>query len=248
MFIYIALELRDHEAMSTPSAPRTARDFARIELTRLILANARAQLAEVGPGELSVRQIARELGMASSAVYRYFPSRDHLITALLIECYDESGEAVEAAERAVPKAQLARRWSATAHALRDWALVNRHEYALLYGSPVPGYAAPQDTIGPAARVPAVFLGLVADAEERGVPLPSPHAPVPRKEKASLAPIADMVGRPIGDERLVRAMMTWPLLVGQISLELFGHLYRGVLDYDAHFAHLVDRAALDLGFR
>jgi len=234
--------------MSSPSAPRTARDYARIELTRQILTSARTQLADVGPGELSVRQIARDLGMASSAVYRYFPSRDHLITALLIQCYDESGAAVEAAESAVPKSQLARRWRATAHALRDWALANRHEYALLYGSPVPGYAAPQDTIGPAARVPAVFLGLVADAEERGLPVGAPPAPVPRKEKASLAPIVGMVGRPIGDERLVRAMMAWPMLIGQISLELFGHLYRGVLDYDAHFAHLVDRTALDLGLR
>jgi AcrR family transcriptional regulator len=248
LFVYIALVFGDHRTMSTPSAPRTARDFARIELTRQILASARTQLAEVGPGELSVRQIARELGMASSAVYRYFPSRDHLITALLIESYDESGAAVEAAEAGVRRDDLHKRWSATAHALRDWALANRHEYALLYGSPVPGYAAPQDTIGPAARVPAVFLGLVADAEEHGLPLGVTSMPVPRKEKASLAPIAEMIGRPIGDERLVRAMMVWPTLIGQISLELFGHLYRGVLDYDAHFAHLVDRLSVDLGLR
>lgn len=232
--------------MSTAPAPRTARDFARIELTRQILARARAQLAEVGPGELSVRQIARELGMASSAVYRYFPSRDHLITALLIQCYDESGAAVEAAEAGVPRDRLRRRWVATATALREWALANRHEYALLYGSPVPGYAAPEDTVTPAMRTPQVFLQLMADAEERGVPLGAPSMPVPRKEKAALAPIAESLGRPIGDERLVRALMVWPLLIGQLTLELFGHLHKGVLDHDAHFAHLVDRAASDLG--
>jgi AcrR family transcriptional regulator len=234
--------------VSTTSAPRTARDFARIELTRAILTKAREQLAEVGPGELSVRRIARELGMASSAVYRYFPSRDHVITALLIQCYDESGAAVEAAEAAVPRDQLHKRWVATATALREWALANRQEYALLYGSPVPGYAAPEDTVVPAMRVPRVFLGLVADAEERGVRLGAPSAPVPRKEKAALAPIAESLGRPIGDERLVRAMMAWPMLIGQLTLELFGHLHKGVLDYDAHFAHLVDRVSLDLGFR
>ena len=234
--------------MTTESAPRTARDFARIELTRAILASARAQLAEVGPGELSVRQIARELGMASSAVYRYFPSRDHLITALLVQCYDESGAAVEAAEAGVPRGQLHRRWVATAHALRDWALANRQEYALLYGSPVPGYAAPEDTVMPAMRVPRVFLELMADAEERGLVLGAPSAPVPRKEKAALAPVAELVVRPIGVERLVRAMMVWPTLIGQISLELFGHLHNGVLDYDVHFDHLVDRVSLDLGLR
>jgi AcrR family transcriptional regulator len=234
--------------METPSAPRTARDFARIELTRAILANARAQLAEVGPGELSVRQIARELGMASSAVYRYFPSRDHLITALLIQCYDESGEAVEAAEAAVPRQQLRKRWVATATALRDWALANRQEYALLYGSPVPGYTAPEDTVMPAMRTPRVFLGLMADAEEQGVPLGAPSMPVPRKERAALAPIAESIGRPVSDERLVRAMVAWPMLIGQLTLELFGHLHKGVLDYDVHFAHLVDRVATDLGLR
>jgi len=235
-------------SMSTQSAPRTARDFARIELTRAILAKAREQLAEVGPGELSVRQIARELGMASSAVYRYFPSRDHLITALLIQCYDESGAAVEAAEAELPRDQLNKRWVAMATALRSWALANRHEYALLYGSPVPGYAAPEDTVMPAMRVPQLFLGLIADAEERGAVLGVPHAPVPRKEKAALAPIAESIGRPVGDERLVRAMMVWPMLIGQLTLELFGHLHKGVLDYDVHFAHLVDRISLDLGLR
>lgn len=232
--------------MNSPSAPRTARDFARIELTRTILASARTQLADVGPGELSVRQIARELGMASSAVYRYFPSRDHLITALLIGCYDESGAAVEAAEAGVPRHQLRRRWIAMATALRDWALANRHEYALLYGSPVPGYAAPEDTVTPAMRTPQVFLSLMADAEERGATLGAPTMPVPRKEKAALAPIVESIGRPISDERLVRAMMVWPMLIGQLTLELFGHLHKGVLDYDVHFAHLLDRVAKDLG--
>ena len=72
--------------------------------------------------------------------------------------------------------------------------------------------------------------------------------MPRKEKAALAPIAASVEGRIGDERLVRAMMTWPLLIGQITLELFGHLHKGVLDYDVHFAHLVDRISLDLGLR
>jgi AcrR family transcriptional regulator len=246
LFVYTALETRQNGRMTTTSAPRTARDFARIELTRAILASARAQLADVGPGELSVRQIARELGMASSAVYRYFPSRDHLITALLVECYDESGAAVEAAEAAVPRHQLRKRWIATATSLRDWSLANRHEYALLYGSPVPGYAAPEDTVTPAMRTPRVFLALIADAEAQGASLGAPSMPVPRKEKAALAPIMESLGQPIGDERLVRAMMAWPMLIGQLTLELFGHLHKGILDYDAHFAHLLDRVAQDLG--
>jgi AcrR family transcriptional regulator len=225
--------------------PRTPRDFARIELTRSILAVGRAQLAAVGPGELSLRAVARDLGMASSAVYRYFPSRDHLITALLVECYDESGAAVEAADDAVARSRYRKRWLVMAGALRDWARANFHEYALLYGSPVPGYAAPEDTIVPAQRVPARLLGLMADAEIAALPLGAPAMKVPRAVSVSFRPIASQY-ECISDERMVRALMAWATLIGQISLELFGHLHQGVLDYDAHFDHLMHRVATDLG--
>ncbi|MCW2755286.1 MAG: transcriptional regulator, TetR family [Marmoricola sp.] len=232
--------------MTSQSAPRTARDFARIELTRAILEAARRHLAEVGPGELSVRSIARDLGMASSAVYRYFPSRDHLITALLVQCYDESAALVEAADAAVRPDRLRQRWIAMTLALRAWALDNQHEYALLYGSPVPGYAAPQDTVGPATRVPQALLQLMADAEEAGTVLGAPTAPLSRKERAALAPISASVGRPISDERVLRSLTGWALLIGGLSLELFGHLNRGVLDYDLNFRCLVEQAADDFG--
>ena len=80
---------------------RTARERAREEITAEILSAARARLQEAGPGELSLRAVARDVGMVSSAVYRYFPSRDDLLTALILQCYDELGEAVERADAAV---------------------------------------------------------------------------------------------------------------------------------------------------
>ena len=227
------------------AAPRTARDFARIELTRRILVSARAQLAAVGPGELSLRAVARDVGMASSAVYRYFPSRDHLITALLIECYDESGAAVERADDAVAQAEYRERWLAMAGAFRDWARTNFHEYALLYGSPVPGYAAPEDTIVPAQRVPARLLGLLADVEAAGLPLGPGDVKVPQAVRASFRPIREVYGG-VSDERMMGALTAWATLIGQLTLELFGHLESGVLDYDAHFHHMMERVADDLG--
>jgi len=244
LFVVTALVSRQDVVMTT--APRTARDFARIELTHAILAVARAHLAAEGPGQLSLRAVARELGMASSAVYRYFPSRDQLITALLVECYDESAAAVEAAEKQVPRSRYRRRLLVATGALRDWARANSFEYALLYGSPVPGYAAPQDTIGPATRVPRVLLGLMVDVEEAHLPLGSPPATLTRAQGASMAPISVFMDGRIGDERLARALMAWATLIGQISLELFGHLHQGVLDYDAHFRRLMENAADDLG--
>src|SRR4051795_9902207 len=173
-----------------PSARRTARALARAELTRAILDRAGVQLAEVGPAALSVRQIARDLEMASSAVYRYFPSRDALLTALLVQAYDDLGAAVEQGDASAARDDLRGRWTGIALALRDWAVAHPHQYALTYGSPVPGYAAPQDTIASATRVSLALITLVSDAEAAGR---APGAPTRRATPAELEAIAPVRG-------------------------------------------------------
>ena len=89
--------------------------------------------------------------MVSSAVYRYFPSRDDLLTRLIIDGYDALGRG-RRGRRPTRRAAPAERWLAVCRAVRAWALAHPHEYALLYGSPVPGYTAPQDTVPAASRV------------------------------------------------------------------------------------------------
>src|SRR5829696_3238076 len=103
----------------------------RAEMQVEIKAVARRHLAADG-ANLSLRAVARDLGMASSAVYRYFASRDDLLTALIIDAYDALGAAAEKAEAAVDRDDLPGRWLATCHGVRDWALANPHEYALIY--------------------------------------------------------------------------------------------------------------------
>ena len=125
------------------AAIRGVRERAREELTREIKQEARRQLAVEGAQRLSLRAVARELGMASSALYRYFPSRDDLLTALITDAYNALGEQVEqAAAAVVPATDTRARWYALCATLRAWAKANPHEYALLYGTPVPGYSAP----------------------------------------------------------------------------------------------------------
>jgi AcrR family transcriptional regulator len=143
----------------------TARERVRAELTAEITEAARRQLAEVGAAALSLRAVARELGMASSAVYRYFPSRDDLLTRLIIDGYDDLGAAAEAADR--PSAAPAERWLTVCRAVRDWAKAHPHEYALLYGSPVPGYEAPKDTVPAASRVGVVLGRILGEAARAG---------------------------------------------------------------------------------
>jgi AcrR family transcriptional regulator len=233
-----------------PSAPRTARAVARAELTRAILDRAREQLAEVGPAALSVRAIARDLGMASSAVYRYFPSRDALLTALIIDGYDDLGAAVEAADAGVrQRRRLDLRFGAVCHAVRDWARADPHRYGLLYGTPVPGYAAPDDTVAPATRTTSLLVSIVAAAQEAGCQ-PASATTMSRAEIAAIAPLTSFVAldSPIDPEFALRASVVYATLFGHISLELFGHFHRAILDYDTHFAHVVDQMAVDLGLR
>lgn len=218
------------DATLSPAPRRAAgvRERARAELTREIVAEARRQLAEVGPAALSLRAVAREIGMVSSAVYRYVTSRDELLTLLIVEAYDALGAAVERAEAAVVRDDLRGRWQATCRAMRDWARANPHEHSLIFGSPVPGYAAPQTTIGPASRVPTVLIGILVDGLHRGLIDPDGVAALPEAVQRSLDPIRDQVA-PLPDELLARGLAAWTLLVGAVSFELFGHTHNVVDD-------------------
>src|SRR6478609_854344 len=195
------------------SAPGV-RARVRAELTREIAAAARRHLASDGAAALSLRAVARELGMASSAVYRYFPSRDELLTALIVDAYNAMGEAAEGADAEHPRADLMSRWQAACAAVRGWALAHPHEYALVYGSPVPGYAAPEATIGPAARVGTVLAEVVADGVAAGVVGSGTGGAY-----ATLAPgLAPALGLPVDPEGSLgtRCVAVWTALFGLVS--------------------------------
>lgn len=204
--------------------PRTARERGRAELTAYILEVARRHLAEQGAAALSLRAIAREIGMASSAIYRYFPSRDDLFTALVIEAYDAIGEVAESAEVASRRSAPARRWSALASEIRSWARANPHAYALIYGSPVPGYAAPETTVDHAARGPLAMLRITADGVADGRIDIGRTPKLTAKVKADFASLRSAVNLDVPDAVLARAFQAWFALFGFITWELFGHLH------------------------
>ncbi|MPY95745.1 MAG: TetR family transcriptional regulator [Acidimicrobiia bacterium] len=223
------------------SAGATARARARAELTREIKAEARRQLGRSGASELSLRAVARELGMVSSAVYRYFASRDELLTALIIDAYDAVGATAESAAGDEGDGVEAR-WLRTAGAIRSWAVEHPHDYALVYGSPVPGYEAPGDTVSAAMRVGVVALGIVADGVAAGEIWPGGGPPLPPALQPDLARLRDEVAPRVTDEVLARALYAWAQLFGMISLELFGHFHNVIDDYGAFFDHQMRRSA------
>src|ERR1700751_6388919 len=141
----------------------------------------RRQLVAHGAAGLSLLSIARDLGMVSSAVYRYVSSRDELLTLLLIDAYTELADAVDRARDAMPDV-----WSddviAIAHAARSWAIAHPASWALLYGSPVPGYHAPRErTVGPGTRVVAALFDAIGAGIAAG--------DVPRSNIAAAQPLS-----------------------------------------------------------
>jgi len=211
----------------------TARERARAGLISDIKDEARRQLVEAGPSGLVVRAIARELGMAPSALYRYFASREELLTALIIDAYDALGEVAEAADAACAPDDYFGRLRAIGRAVRSWALDHPHEYALIYGFPVSGYRAPPDTFGPALRVGLVLAGVLRDGVVCGVidprgsdPPISPGLLLDVQRAADLMP-----GVPPGV--VLRGLVAWTQLFGAVSMEVFGHL-EGVVEDRADF--------------
>ncbi|MDN0196454.1 TetR/AcrR family transcriptional regulator [Streptomyces sp. S.PNR 29] len=227
------------------STARGARARARIEVTAAIKDEARRQLAADGAAKLSLRAVARELGMVSSALYRYFPSRDDLLTALIIDAYDSLGEAAEAAHDAVAGAGPAQRWGAVCEAVRGWALGHPHEYALIYGSPVPGYTAPEATVPAASRVGLLLIGIARDAHQGSglteVSLPQELRPEAERMAADLAP-------DLPPETVTALVAAWAQLYGLVGFELFGQFNRVVEDREAFFRHAALRLAHGVGIK
>ncbi|MBM2619107.1 WHG domain-containing protein [Actinoplanes sp. LDG1-06] len=212
----------------------------RAEMTDEIKAVARRHLATDG-ANLSLRAVARDMGMASSAVYRYFASRDELLTAMIIDAYNSLGEAAEqAAQGAAGKAtgkeagkeaaeqngktELDRFLAAT-HAVREWALADPHQWALIYGSPVPGYQAPQDTIGPATRVILLIADIVKSAYDSGRIAERP--PITGQFAEELRVVADNYAAGTPPRAVAAALSAFLHLSGAVSSELFGQLNKSV---------------------
>ncbi len=211
-------------------------------MTAEIKAVARQHL-ETDGANLSLRAVARDMGMVSSAVYRYFASRDDLLTALILDAYNALGETVEAADAAVSdRSRLRARWRAATRAVRHWALAKPAEYALIYGSPVPGYAAPPDTIAAAARTPVALARILADANTAGTPSSTRLSVVARNDLAArltgavladLARTRDDIAPGLPEEVLLLGITSWIQMFGSVSLELFGQ-FNNVIDAREEF--------------
>lgn len=234
----------------------TPRQRARQQTIRDIKRLARRQLATEGSAALSLRAIARELNIVSSAIYRYVPSRDELLTMLIVDAYNALGEAVEKAEAAADRTDFHARWMAAGRAFRTWSVAHPEEFGLLYGSPVPGYVAPPDrTNVPGTRVSLLLLGLVGEAAEAGSAQPPYDPPeIGPDLRAGFAGLRTAIRTETGaaaefsDELATRILLAWTTLVGLVSFELTNQFRGMVTDHAAHFDHQLARLSHLLGLK
>jgi AcrR family transcriptional regulator len=195
------------------------RQETREKIETQIIELGRRHLVTEGAAGLSLRAISRDLGMVSSAVYRYVASRDDLLTLLLVDAYSELADAVDLA--GVAAGSWRDQLLAMAHAARRWAVDQPARWALLYGSPVPGYQAPrQRTVGPGTRVVGTLFNAIAAGIAAG--------DIPQSTVAAAQPLSSDFERVrqefefTGDDSAVaKCFLLWAGLVGAISLEVFG---------------------------
>jgi AcrR family transcriptional regulator len=215
----------------------------RANQTAAIKVVARRLIADQGVADLSLREVSREMGMVSSALYRYFATRDELLTALIFDAYSELGAVVEKAESKIARGDTRARWRAACAAVRKWATSHPHEYALLYGTPVPGYLAPNVTIAAATRVPGVLGRILSDDVE----LHPRRRLVDKKAAVDVRPFLQVDALTpsmpnVAPEHFVRALMAWTNLFGTVSFELFGHYVGSVTSYRQFFDRVVEELA------
>jgi AcrR family transcriptional regulator len=239
--------------MSTPAPvdarPLSRRDRQRIATVAEIKALARQQLAEAGPGALSLRAIAREMGMASSALYRYFASYEELIGALCADAYNSVADTIGEARDSQPADDPARQWWAIGQAYRRWALDNPADFGLIFGTPIPGYQAPPELTGPAAgRFAAVPAAVYAAAVEAGAADPS-RTQVPATIEAG-EQLAELLGDPAASypARYVAILLcAWASLRGYLMGEVFGSLRELIGDADQLFQAHLGTVMVGMGF-
>ncbi|MGB3698011.1 MAG: TetR/AcrR family transcriptional regulator [Gordonia sp. (in: high G+C Gram-positive bacteria)] len=198
-----------------------ARNRARIE--RRLREVGRRHLAEYGAAALSLRAVARDMDIAPSALYRYVAGRDDLLTVLIVDAYTDLADTIDAA---VSTRRTARtRFLALADALRQWALAHPSEYALIYGSPVPGYRAPAESTNPAGERPLLALAAIVAGTESVPEVPGTHARAQSAAADALTSLAADAALPPGTAPavLARTLVAWNLLLGAVSSELFEQL-------------------------
>jgi AcrR family transcriptional regulator len=228
------------------------RDRVRAATVEEIKETARRILVAEGTDGLSLRAIAREMGMTAPALYRYFASREDLLVALITDLYDEMADTMEAARDAEPEDDVPARLAAASRTFRSWAVGHPREFGLLFGSPIPGVEMPEEEDGGGTdagrRLGEIFGELLARLYlERPFPIPADDE-IDATLRGELAEWARELppGLPLGLAQVF--LSCWIRIYGTVAMEVFGHLTFAVSDggpmFEAELRELAGRLGFD----
>jgi AcrR family transcriptional regulator len=234
---------------SGPPSPPSRRDRVRVATLAEIKSLAWAQIAENGAAALSLRAIARDMGMTSSALYRYYTSREQLLSALAQDGFASLADHLEAAE-AEADGSGADRFLRIVRAYRRWALDHPTEYALTFGSPVPGLECHVPEVkAEMERGVAVLLRVMIDGLREGqIQPPSLGGADETALRAKLARWGSTIDKELSAESLGACMFAWSQLHGAISVELFGHMPPELMPADELFEYQMREVLRAIGCR
>lgn len=221
--------------------PRRDATRANLDMATEIKAVARRQMAEHGTAGISLRRIAREMGITAPAIYNYYPRLDDLITALIVDAFNALADAIEAAEAAVESESCGPKILASCLAYREWAIAHPVDFQLIYGNPIPGYVAPAEITVPLAQRPfdGLFRLFLAAYQTGELVVPAEYVPVPAGITAHVATWLPQAGYTFPDALLCLLMSGWARIHGMVMLELFGHLGPVVGDAAAFYRYELD---------
>lgn len=216
-----------------------------VEIVRI----GRSHLATHGAAGLSLRAVARDLGVVSSAVYRYVKNRDELLTLLVVDGYNALGDAVDVQVGQAAEDDPAAQFQALGRAVRQWALAEPARYGLLFGSPVPGYEAPaEQTTGPGTRVIVRLARLLDDTHRAGKLQEPGPGDIPAALHGDFAAIREAMGIQAPDAAVARGVLAWAALFGAVNFEVFGQYGPSTFSepaalFDSHLSMLGAMAGL-----
>lgn len=202
---------------------RPKRTSHRMDLEEAIKETAWKQIAEFGAPALSLRAIARELGITAPAIYNYYPRRDALVTALIVDAYTSLGESQQASIDPLPADDNEARLAALGLAYREWAITYPQRYQLIFGTPIPNYVAPENITMPAAACAIIPLTVTLQSLYSAGKLKAQRSAALTPELKSMLEAWQKNGGDADIEVLYMTAIIWSRVHGLVMLEIGHHI-------------------------
>lgn len=207
------------------------------ETIEAIKNEAHRRLAAKQHVELSPEAIATGLCVSGEAVTRHFPTREELLTALILDAYNAMGDSAEKGSEAAAGGTLIDRWVGACRGVRTWAQANPQKYELIWGPPLPDYDAPPETMIVGARTAVLLIGLLRSAMEDGTLNAHPDdPPVSPGMRCNIAAVAEGLMAGLPEPVIARTLIAWTQLLGMLSFAVYGHVQGFAAAPDAYFDH------------